>query len=176
MYSETIFAPRSCIANELLNYWPEDGFIYDTRTPTHNTFRQGGSLRDIWLPSNVHIKVCLWGCVHSTYAARGEGGQAIVIIFIAVQGGWGGQKRPKTCIRTMYTAAYIIFSKELCNWTDSEMICLFCATGHTLSMTAFLAYFDPLPPWLQNDVIITKYQDITVTYTESNSLPPPPSL
>ena len=49
-------------------------------------------------------------CVHSTYTARGEGGQAIVINFITVQGGGGGQKRPKTCVRTMYTAPHGSFN------------------------------------------------------------------
>ena len=33
-------------------------FYIRCQTPTHNTFRQGGNLRGIWLASNVHIKVC----------------------------------------------------------------------------------------------------------------------
>ena len=35
------------------------------------------------------------GCVHSTYGARGRGGQVIVINFINVQGGGGVKKGQK---------------------------------------------------------------------------------
>ena len=41
--------------------------------------------------------------------------------------------------------------------------------GHTLSMSAiFWPFFTPSPLWLQNDVIVTKYHDTTVTYTDCN--------
>ena len=40
-------------------------------------------------------------------------------------------------------------------------------------MTAFLGLFYALPIWLQNDATVTKYHDITVSYTDCNSPPPP---
>ena len=41
----------------------------------------------------------------------------------------------------------------------------------------YLAFLYPSPLWLQNDVIVTKQRDITISYTDCNSLTPlPPRL
>ena len=58
-------------------------------------------------------KWIIWGCEHSTYAARGEGGQAIVINFITVQGEGGVKKGQKL--------VYI-----LCGPLADEKLCFQC--------------------------------------------------
>ena len=61
------------------------------------------------------------GCVHSTYADRGEGGQAIVINFITVQGE-GGKKAKDLCmyyVNGPLARGCLVFFASICSLQDS---------------------------------------------------------